>query len=210
MTASSTRCPASCGARASTGRPRARRPSSRRCGPRCVPRRPICCVSIREASRVYPRVMRPIRSSLWIASLLTSLIASLIASTSALAKVTAPERFCAVYPESSTCVGRGTTCTVCHTSTSPAAPAWNAYGLHVLASINGNFDDPGVLENALRAVESSDDDGDGVTNLEEILLGTLPGDEHSFFKAPAPGKGATNPVYDVGQWDASFAFKRMM
>ena len=133
-----------------------------------------------------------------------------LCASAAHARPTGPARFCAVYPESSTCAGRGTTCTVCHTSTSPEVPAWNAYGNHVLLTLTDSFDLPGVLEDALHAVEADDDDGDGLTNLEEILLGTLPGDANSYFVPPAPGVGDANPGYTVGAWDAAFALRREM
>ncbi len=137
-------------------------------------------------------------------------LVSALAAASADARPTGPSRFCAVYPESSTCAGRGTTCTLCHTSTSPQAPDWNAYGIHVLGSLTAPFDEPGALEDALHAVEADDDDGDGLTNLEEIILGTLPGDATSYYVPPPPGIGDPNPVYDVGNWDPAFAMRRMM
>ena len=143
------------------------------------------------------------------ALLICGVTACCLFAVAARAEPTGPAQFCAVYPESSTCAGRGTTCTVCHTSTSPAAPAWNAYGQHVLLSLDGAFTDSAVFAAALHKIEADDDDGDGLTNLEEILLGTLPGDPNSYFVPPPPGKGDKNPSYTVDAWDPAFALRRM-
>ena len=65
------------------------------------------------------------------------------------------------------------------------------------------------LPAALAAVEGDDSDGDGQSNLEEIELGTIPGDALSHFTAPADPTGDINPDYDVTGYDARFAFRRV-
>ena len=130
----------------------------------------------------------------------------------AYAKPTGPDFFCQTYPDSASCAGRSVTCTQCHTSTSPVNPGWNDYGQAVLDALfdshGGSFNQAAVSA-SLQDVESQDSDGDGISNLEEILLGTLPGDIHSFLAQPVPGSGAPNPVYNVGNHDAPFAFRRV-
>jgi hypothetical protein len=137
----------------------------------------------------------------------------LLGAPAALAKPTAPALFCETYADASSCAGRGSTCTTCHTSTSPATPDWNSYGLQIVDAVLGNALDmeaPGVLDGVLRDIENDDPDADGLSSLEEILLGTLPGDAFSHFAPPALPQGAANPTYKVNTWDAAFAGRRMV
>ena len=141
------------------------------------------------------------------------LVVAASASTGAEAKPTGPELFCEEYADASTCAGRGTTCITCHTSTSPEAPDWNEYGLQILDGlIEGSldFDADGALAGVLRDIEDDDPDEDGISSLEEILLGTLPGDASSHFAPPAPPQGDANPTFDVGAWDPAFALRRTL
>jgi hypothetical protein len=62
---------------------------------------------------------------------------------------------------------------------------------------------------ALREVEASDSDGDGVQNGDEIRLGTLPGDPLHVLMPPEPPSGPPNPSYAVGQYDPVFAYRRV-
>ncbi len=118
---------------------------------------------------------------------------------------TGPRLFCEAYPDAPDCSGRVVACTQCHT----APPAWNDYGTAVLLALPGAFDGAGNLATALAAVEGDDSDGDGVSNLEEIMLGTAPGRIDDVYVEPLPPEGDDNPVYDVGNYDGRFAFKRM-
>ncbi|HET6584944.1 MAG TPA: DUF1585 domain-containing protein [Nannocystaceae bacterium] len=122
------------------------------------------------------------------------------------AKPTAPREFCSMYSGAPECLGRTITCTKCHTSTQPVA--WNNYGLAVFAELGGRpFDDN--LAHALASIEDIDSDGDGLVNLEEIELGTNPGDPLSqWMPLPEPG-GPGNDHYDVGVYDPRFAFRRV-
>ena len=90
----------------------------------------------------------------------------------AAARPIAPSIFCQVYPTSPSCTGRLAACSTCHTSTWPAR--WNDYGLEIQTSLIGNLEDD--LANTLVAIEGLDTDGDGVPNLDEIEMGTGPGD----------------------------------
>jgi hypothetical protein len=124
------------------------------------------------------------------------------------AEPTGPRGFCAVYADDPACRGSVVACTQCHT----APPDTNAYGAAVWGALSGI--DPAFvydrdLPAALAAVEGDDSDGDGVTNLEEIVLGTRPGDAQSVFVAPAAPVGDDNPEYDVGNYDPMFALRRL-
>lgn len=95
---------------------------------------------------------------------------------------------------------------MCHTSTYP--PSWNSYGLSLFGGLGGgDFD--AKLADALRGVELLDSDNDGLTNYEELVLGTWPGDEASAYTAAQVADGPKNPAYRVGEYDPRFAFKRV-
>ncbi|MGE0784727.1 MAG: DUF1585 domain-containing protein [Sandaracinaceae bacterium] len=115
---------------------------------------------------------------------LAALAVSALAPAVALARPEGPAIFCSTYPDAPACRGRVPECTMCHTSTSPAA--WNAYGIQVGAYLSDDF----ALDaaNAIAYVDQLDADGDGIVNGDEIRLGTWPGDETSGWPycAPAP------------------------
>lgn len=162
-----------------------------------------------KTATTLPRTSPRVVPGIWF----TLLVPVLATATTATARPTGPGLFCEAYADSSTCAGRGTNCTTCHTSTSPAAPDWNDYGLQILDRLGSDqldFDAPGVLSDVLIGIEGDDADADGLTNLEEILLGTLPGDANSHFVPPPPGQGGDNPTYAVGTWDPAFALRRAM
>jgi hypothetical protein len=92
---------------------------------------------------------------------------------------------------------------MCHT----AVPALNDFGVEVVVNLPGVYEE--TLPEALAASEAADSDADGVSNLEEILLGTLPGDPQSVFVTPPAPSGDPNPTFDLGDYDVTFAFKRM-
>jgi Protein of unknown function (DUF1585) len=139
------------------------------------------------------------------------IVASLVcagAASSASALPEAPGGTCAAYAEAPTCSGKVPECTLCHTSTSPAA--WNAYGLALQAALPGRAAFSDELAAALGAIDADDADGDGFSNGDELMLGTLPGDAASRpadEAEPAHG-GAPNPVYSVGSYDVAYAYRR--
>lgn len=135
-----------------------------------------------------------------------SALAAGVIARDAEAKPSAPREFCSVYADAPECLGRTITCTKCHTSTQPVT--WNNYGLAVMAELGGEpFDDNLAL--ALTAIEDVDSDGDGLGNLEEIELGTNPGDPLSQWMPLPEPKGPGNDDYDVGVYDPAFAFRRV-
>ncbi len=139
--------------------------------------------------------------SLWLMA--TVLVAATWPSSS-LAKPVGPRLTCAHYPDIPACRGKIVACTQCHV----APPELNSYGESVLFALEGPYED--ALDDALVAVEGDDSDGDGLSNLEELVLGTRPGDATSFFVAPAEPSGPANPGFNVGGYDAAFAYRRMM
>lgn len=121
-----------------------------------------------------------------------------------MARPTGPRLYCAHYDDMPACRGAVVACTQCHT----APPELNVYGVSVVSALTGPYEE--ALEEALTAVEGEDSDGDGLTNLEELVLGTRPGDPTSFFVAPPAPSGPANPGFAVGQYDPAFAHRRLM
>ncbi len=130
-------------------------------------------------------------------------VLALLLATAASARPEGPRLFCQTYPDAPACAGNVVSCEQCHTS----VPEWNPYGIAVLSNLTGPFESSVV--DALAAVETGDADGDGVTNLEEIMLGTWAGNADSVYVAPPAPTGDDNPRYDVGGYDLPFAYKRM-
>ena len=122
----------------------------------------------------------------------------------AAAKPPAANGLCQAYPASPHCVGRTVSCYACHT----APPSLNAYG----TSVSGKLAEAGytftpreeetqfmaLLPAALSSVEAVDSDADGVSNVDELLRGTMPGDAASNYTAVAPSNA----------WDPRFAYRR--
>lgn len=133
-------------------------------------------------------------------------VAGLCLAGEARAKPTGPRAFCETYADAPECMGRSVTCNKCHVSTQPVA--WNAYGGALLGALDGAaFDD--AVAGALRKIEDEDSDGDGLSNREEIDLGTDPGDPLSQWMPRPTPEGAENPSYAIGEYDPAFAFKRV-
>jgi hypothetical protein len=143
----------------------------------------------------------------------------LLWSVNADAKPGGPVEWCLSYPSAEMCQGQTPTCKLCHTSTGYNV-AWNDYGSAVygeLYNVDPTYDSSDSAFNDLVGqaalnIESqpADHDGDGLTTLEEILLGTHPGDaEDYFFPSPSP-IGDENPNYQVGEYDPNVAYTRTM
>lgn len=128
---------------------------------------------------------------------------------SADARPEGPELFCATYPQSPGCEGQVVSCSQCHAG----PPTLNTYGLDVAIHMEG-YDGSlssymSALPDALVEVESHDPDDDSISNYVEISLGTLPGDELSYWFEPESPEGLPNNFYEVTGYDAAFAFKRI-
>jgi hypothetical protein len=137
-------------------------------------------------------------------------VQGVLTASPAVAKPDGPKVFCETYPDSGLCEGTLVTCSLCHTSTSPPPnTAWNQYGGAVYGKRTPGADFAKDLPNALLAVEADDSDNDDLDNISEILLGSLPGDALSTPIYPDPPQGEPNPLYNVGGYDANYAFKRV-
>ncbi|EAU68700.1 hypothetical protein [Stigmatella aurantiaca] len=140
-------------------------------------------------------------------------LAAVCLSGGALAKPPAGGVFCATYPSAPTCTGQQPSCTYCHV----APPQRNAFGSALEAFLAPGVPRPlsdseyaAALPAALIAVEGTDADGDGFSNLEEILRGTLPADASSVPVDTGGCAAGGNPQYDVCRYDFRFAYRRVL
>jgi hypothetical protein len=114
-----------------------------------------------------------------------SLVGSLVlllglgVTVSAAARPSAPRVLCETYPGAADCEGRVASCSTCHTSTWPVS--WNAFGSALVEKLA-----PGdaaafasELGAALSTIGADDADGDGISNEQELDMGTNPGDVES-------------------------------
>jgi len=138
-------------------------------------------------------------------------------ATAAWARPSAASIVCETFPEAAECSGKVVNCSLCHTSTNPAA--WNAFGLAVMGELNRAPTDPdrfesreeffrAALPNALESLLDADSDDDGASNRDELLQGTGPGDAASLWMAPPAPDGAPNQHYKLNSYDPAFAFRR--
>ena len=145
-------------------------------------------------------------------ALTLSTAASLLTPTATLARPTAPRGLCAsdAGADLAACQGTLPSCTLCH----QGPPDLNAYGARVLDALAA--DDSYTFDNfearigpAVAAANADDSDGDGLSNLEELVLGTLPGNVNSAYTQPSAPVGDDNAFYAVGRRDPRFAFRRV-
>ena len=96
----------------------------------------------------------------------------------AVAKPPGSMEFCKIYPNAHVCAASPVVnCTTCHT----VPPARNLFGEQVAANLAPGAARPlsdadyiAALPAALKAVEALDADGDGVSNLAELIAGSQP------------------------------------
>jgi len=144
---------------------------------------------------------------------LCSITIAVFASEPAGALPSAPDIVCATYPDAGACFPAPPSCNLCHTS----PPIRNAFGdqLEVELALPRPLDASeydAALPLALAAVAGLDADGDGASNLEELLAGTWPADPGS---RPADDTGDTCELqaswqYDVCDRDVAFTYRRVM
>ena len=96
----------------------------------------------------------------------------------AVAKPPGSMEFCKIYPNAHVCAASPmVNCTTCHT----VPPARNLFGEQVAANLAPGAARPlsdadyiAALPAALKAVEAMDADGDGISNLAELIAGSQP------------------------------------
>ncbi|MBC7659297.1 MAG: hypothetical protein H7249_06270 [Chitinophagaceae bacterium] len=101
-------------------------------------------------------------------------------------------QLCKKYPTSTYCDSEVNSCKTCHST----SPALNLYGEDIRVHLGGPVDT--ASEAAMVSIEAADSDGDGVTNLDELL------------KKGAPGNAAIKPSAAVDLvYDPFLALKRL-
>ena len=128
---------------------------------------------------------------------------------------TAPGLVCKEYADAPACAGQIPSCTLCHESVNP--PSWNAFGKALGEAFEPDLDFDQNIPVALRATEDQDADGDGIRNLDELMLGSLPGDATSQPVKAAPMDAGVAVTSDAGAtatslptgYDLEFAFRRV-
>lgn len=155
----------------------------------------------------------PLASAAWAALVVAG---ALLTPGAAAAMPQAATAFCATYPEAKACVNGAVPCAMCHTT----PPARNPFGAALSSRIA-----PGVarplapdvflsgLKDALKASEQDDADGDGITNIAEILAGSWPGDPMSTpvvaSCTPARAKATETMRWKVCGYDPVYAFRKI-
>jgi hypothetical protein len=133
---------------------------------------------------------------------------ALLLTAAALARPEAPEGFCAVYEDAPACVAGAVSCTQCHDTSGP--PNFNAYGADLSGALDRSLSFEEALPGALETIEDLDSDGDGLSNLEEIQAGSWPGWSEEIEPECSTQTNPENPRYELGGYDAAFAWKRVM
>ncbi len=77
-------------------------------------------------------------------------------------------------PKEGSDLAKAMPCMACHTAVPGTKTNLNPYGTDLQKAAKGTF-----TEAAFRAIEKMDSDKDGVSNLDELKAGTLPGDPKS-------------------------------
>jgi hypothetical protein len=122
----------------------------------------------------------------------------------------APDVFCGQYPDSAACANGVVACTYCHTSTNPAD--WNSFGDDLRSALGGDVTPQQIIDEmpaALVALEADDSDGDGVSNLEEIQNGSLPGNEASVPFAAICPDDTTGMEYPICDYSPRHVFRKI-
>jgi hypothetical protein len=118
----------------------------------------------------------------------------------AIARPSAPDVFCRVYPTAVQCRGSVAPCTTCHT----AAPAFNTYGASVSMVLDRSRSFESALPKALAQLEQEDADSDGKSNAEELAEGTWPGNPSSVFVGEEPVATTVSPEFVMRRISVAF------
>lgn len=130
------------------------------------------------------------------------------------AKPTGPNLFCQANPDSPSCAGTAISCNHCHLA---EPPAFNPFG----KCLQNTLINEGLLfptsEDEMRAVlsiiASEDCDEDGLTNSEEIELGSMPGDPQSVPTFDPCTNASTSSesglAYKTCSYDQNYVYKKV-
>lgn len=147
---------------------------------------------------------------------LAGLLAFGVALPEANAKPPAPLAFCKAYPTSQACQTGFAECTTCHT----VAPARNAFGQMLADRIKPGAPRPlsdqdfvDALPGALKQVEALDADGDGFTNIVELMGGSQMANVDSVpvtvaCTAEQTSHASASP-WNTCSYDPEYAFKKL-
>jgi len=127
-------------------------------------------------------------------------------SADAAARPEAPPIVCDTYPDAAICAGQLATCQLCHISTYPAT--WNSYGAKLVGALAGG-DFEAQLADAMRSLDDEDSDEDGITNLDEMDMGTGPGDPEDVWPLCALGSDHPEGLPVAADYDFERAMRRV-
>ena len=135
-----------------------------------------------------------------------------ILSFQGIAKPSGPAVICTVYPNAFDCIESQPACTICHTT----PPARNSFGAQLQEGLLPAIERPlstaeftAGIEIRLSEVELADADGDGYSNIDELIAGTSPGDEASYPSTGGCSGQSVNPQFNVCGYDTAYAFKKV-
>jgi hypothetical protein len=127
-------------------------------------------------------------------------------SADASARPEAPPIVCDTYPDAAVCAGQLANCQLCHVSTWPAS--WNSYGAKLVGALQGG-DFEADLADAMLALDAEDSDEDGITNIDELDLGTNPGDAEDVWPMCALGSDHPEGLPVSEEYDFERALRRV-
>ncbi len=139
-------------------------------------------------------------------------LTALLLATPSGAQPTGPTTFCDFYPDAPACAAGEVSCSTCH----EVAPALNVYGADIASFLAPGETRPLSAELydlslpvALADVEELDSDGDGFTNVDEILAGSSPSEAESV-PTSEDCEDKDDDGWELCGYDVNYAYKKVM